>query len=302
MKEKVKNSPGGYKKYLAVDYDIACEVKTIDAPFDYSGDMHNHHCHEIIIVLDGEIRLYTEYSGRELKPGDVAFVPQYVFHTAEILTLDCYDRAIINVKDDILKKASSPKMNLSSCFEPFNDTSIHVVHLDEDELLKVKEYSIELQKNWMSSNPGSEILVDAYLKQIMVILTARYCKDPVLHYPNIMPPLVSQTFEYIDKHLTEEITLEILEKEIHHNGTYISRCVKNISGLSIQQYIIAKRVALACRLLNQGHSATEACFMSGFNNYSNFSRTFTKQLGQSPKQLQMQSKNKKVIQMEGLFI
>lgn len=244
--------------------------------------------------------MYTEYSGREMKRGDVAFIPQYLFHTADILTMDKYDRAVINVTEDVLKQASSSKMNLLSCLEPYNDTSLHIVHLEDEELEKVKEYAIELQKNWLSSNPGSEILMDAYLKQIMVILTSRYSNDPVVHYPNIMPPLVSSTFEYIDKHLTEEITLEILEREIHHNGTYISRCVKNISGLSIQQYIIAKRTALACRLLNQGHSATEACFMSGFNNYSNFSRTFTKQVGQSPKQLQMQARTKKVIQIEGL--
>lgn len=283
----------GYKKYTAINADIQCEVKSIDAPFDYSDDMHNHACHEIVILLDGDIRLYTEYSGREMKRGDVCFVPQYIFHTADIYNPDKYDRVIINVTDDVLKRASSPKMDLRACFEPYNDTYLHSIHLEDDELEEIKKYSIELQKNLSRSNPGSGILTDAYLKLILVKLTSKYTDDPVEHYPNIMPPLVSKTFEFIDKHLTEDITLSLLEREIHHNGTYISRSVKKISGLSLQQYIIAKRIALACRLLREGYTPSDACFMSGFNNYSNFSRTFAKQVGKSPKQMQMSSRGGK---------
>ena len=277
----------GLKKYHAVESDIYCEIKTIDAPFDYSGDMHNHDCHEILILEKGDINLYTEYYGRELKSGDVAFIPHYIFHTADINAPD-YDRIIINVTDDILQKASTKKMNLSACFLPNNDTYLHTVHLEEDELKEVSMYAREMLKNLNSSAAGSDILAECYLKLIIVKLTSKYSADPVSNYPNTMPPLVVKTFDYIDKHLTEEITLKDLEKGIHHNGTYISRCVKNISGLTIQQYIIAKRIALACKLLKEGCSASEACFRSGFNNYSNFSRTFTKQAGKSPKQLQME--------------
>lgn len=277
----------GFKKYSAINAELQCEVKSIDAPFDYSDDMHNHDCHEILIVLDGAIRLYTEYSGKEIKRGDVCFIPNYIFHTGDILNAEKYDRIVINVTERVLKNASSSKMNLLSCFEPYNDTYLHTIHLEDSELEEIHGFATELQKNLLRSNPGSDILTDAYLKLIMVKITSKYEQDPVVHYPNIMPPLVSQTFEYIDKHLTEDISLTTLEKEIHHNGTYISRSVKKISGLSIQQYIIAKRIALSCRLLREGYSASEACFMSGFNNYSNFSRTFSKQIGMSPKQLQM---------------
>ena len=277
----------GAKKYHAVEADLYCEIKSIDAPFDYSGDMHNHDCHEILILEKGNINLYTEYYGRELMDGDVAFIPHYVFHTADILSPD-YDRVIINVTDNVLKRASTKKMNLSSCFLPNNDTYLHTVHLEKEELKEVSEWAREMLKNLNSSAAGSDILAECYFKLIIVKLTSKYSADPVLSCPNMMPPLVVNTFDYIEKHLTEEITLKDLEKAIHHNGTYISRCVKSISGLTIQQYIIAKRIALACRLLKEGYSASEACFQSGFNNYSNFSRTFTKQAGKSPKQLQME--------------
>ncbi|MCR4961320.1 MAG: AraC family transcriptional regulator [Lachnospiraceae bacterium] len=285
----------GFKKYSAINGDVQCEIKSKDAPFDYSDDMHNHDCHEILILLGGEIRLYTEYTGHMMKRGDVCFISQYIFHTADLFTPEKYDRIVINVNDDVLKAASSSKMDLRTCFEIDDETLLPTVHLEEDELEEVIGYARELQKSVNTAAPGSEILTDAYLKLIMVKLTEKYSDDPMIHCPNILPPIVSKTFEYIEKHLTEELSLTSLEKEIHHNGTYISRSVKKISGLSLQQYIIAKRLALSCRLLREGYTPSDACFMSGFNNYSNFSRTFSKQIGISPKQLQMSYRNGKSV-------
>lgn len=292
MSKSYKSTRQGYKKYLEIETDIQCEVKTSKDPFDRSDDMHNHRCHEVLIVLRGNLHLYTEYSGREIGAGDIAFIPHYLFHRAELQDMSCYDRIVINMTDDILKSASGAHMNLCACFEPYNDMHLHTIHMSKEALDEIKKYSVELQKNIEHPAPGSDILADSYLKLIMVLITSEYLKDPIMYYPNIMPPLVQNTFDYIDKHLTEDISLSTLEEVLHHNGTYISRCVKRISGLSIQQYIIAKRVAYACRLLRDGYSATEACFMSGFNNYSNFSRTFSKQVGKSPRQLQQNARTR----------
>lgn len=283
------------KKYQAINGDLQCEVKSIDAPFDYTDDMHNHFCHEVLIVLDGELRLYTEFSGKILKRGDVGLIPRYLFHTGDIQTPDRYDRIVINVSDEILKKASSKKMDLTSCFEPYDadDKSLHTIHLEEDDLEAIHKYAIELQRNIEHPVVGSDILADAYLKLIMVKVTSNYTDYPLVDSPDVLPDIVSRTFEYIDAHLTEDLSLSVLEKVVHHNGTYISRCVKKFSGLSIQQYIIAKKIALACRLLQEGYSPSDVCYMSGFNNYSNFSRTFSKQVGRSPKQLQMATRDYK---------
>lgn len=276
------------KKFHAIDSELACEVKSKDSPIDTSDDMHNHSCHEVLIVLNGHINIYTEYSGTNLKRGDAVLIPMYVFHNGDLLDKERYDRIVINVSENVLKKASSPQMDLNSCFVPYNDNSMHTIHFEDDELEDIEKYARNLQKNIMSTEAGADIAADAFLKLIMIKVNSHYSKSAMTFYPNTMPELVRKTFDYVDKHLTENISLSMLENEIHNNGTYISRCLKKISGLSLSQYIIAKRITLACKLLKEGKNASDACYMSGFNNYSNFSRTFTKQVGKSPKRFQLE--------------
>ena len=274
------------KKYQPIDSDPLVEIKDIHVPTDDSGDMHNHISHEILILLDGKLNLYTEHSGIELAHGDAVLIPSYAFHGSRLLTSDRYDRIVINVTEDLLNHYSTKNYNLNICFMPYNDKFIHYVHLEDDDLSEITDLSYKLRSCTTSDAAENEVLRDAYTKLILVKLCSCYSQNDMRTYTDTLPQIAKLTFEYIDKHLTEEISLSILEKEIHNNGTYISRCIKKISGLSVSEYIIAKRIALACRLLKDGHTAYDACFSSGFNNYSNFSRTFTKKVGKSPKKYQ----------------
>lgn len=104
-----------------------------------------------------------------------------------------------------------------------------------------------------------------------------------------MPQLVTDIFVYIEEHISEAISLKRLSQHLHYNETYISRHFKNITGISLQKYIIIKKITLAQKYLREGYSPCDACYMTGFNNYSNFSRTFSKQTSVSPKRYQLNS-------------
>lgn len=278
-------------KFTGLDSDVACECKTIKDPVDCTGFFHNHDGYEILLLLEGDLDVYTESGGKSLERGDLVCFCEYDFHRASLRSRKIYDRIVINVKDSALTAASSERMKLKDCFYGHKQVPLNVVRLNESEIAEFSAFAHALERCLDSDRPGDEILADAYLKLLMVMVNRKILSGATWQYREIMPEIVSQTFCYIEKHLTEEITLKKLEEYIHHNGTYISRCFKNITGISLQQFIIAKRVTLACRLLQQGYSPSDVCFQAGFNNYSNFSRTFSKQMGGlSPKQYQIQKR------------
>jgi YesN/AraC family two-component response regulator len=106
---------------------------------------------------------------------------------------------------------------------------------------------------------------------------------------NTYSPIVTKIFSYIEAHYREKFSIKHLADELHHNADYLTRCFKKTTGCSIQQFVIAKRVNLAQKLLREGNTPLDACYLSGFENYSNFSRTFTKHTGISPKKYQINS-------------
>lgn len=278
------------KKFTALDSEIQCECKTITAPLDYSVDLHNHDGYEVLLVLGGIVNLYTEYGGHRLKRGDLVCIDELDFHRCEVITRGIYDRVVVNVKRHVLEMASSGKTDLQTCFQRKPHTPVNVIHLSEEEVMRLDAYAHSLQESLLGRQPGDEILSDAYLKQIMVMVNRHFLDQDILPRAQIMPGLVMETFNYIENHLTEEITLKCLEENLHYNGTYISRRFKRITGISLQNFIIAKKVMLSCRLLREGISPCNVCEMTGFNSYSNFSRTFSKQVGMSPKKYQMENR------------
>lgn len=76
--------------------------------------------------------------------------------------------------------------------------------------------------------------------------------------------------DYIDKHISEEITASSLASHFYVSETYIRRHFKKHTGITLHKYITAQRIAFPKRLLASGVSVSEACQKSSFNDYSHF--------------------------------
>lgn len=271
--------------------DVSCMCKSIPSPVSLSGNFHTHDGCEFFLLLNGNVKCYTEGYGQHMERGTLACIRPYGFHRVELLDRTRYDRIIINIKENTMRTLSGGNTDLFRFFS-LNPAPILFARLSESELLWFEARAKELEQARRLRQYGDDILSDALLKELLVMINRYLVQEPASAPHPFMPPLVSKTFSYIDEHLTEDITLQQLSDYVHHNSTYISRCFKQVTGTTLQQYIIAKRLTLAQQYLRQGKSPSEACYLSGFHNYSNFSRTFLKYIGLSPRQYQLQSKRK----------
>ena len=91
--------------------------------------------------------------------------------------------------------------------------------------------------------------------------------------------------------MTEHITLDILADKLSLNKFYLSHKFKEETDTTILQYLILARISKAKQLLSSGINVTEACYNTGFNDYSNFITTFKKITGYTPKKYQQSFKN-----------
>lgn len=274
------------KFFEPLNVDILCKVKNEIAVAHY---YHRHDGFEIFLLLNGSVNYYIEQHCYQLSRGSMIVINPEEYHRSELVDHNIYERITLNIHPDFFKKITSSQTNLTTCFLDRPNSEKNLIQLNNHELQELLILSRQLERVLDEPCYGDDLLTISFLLQILVktnhlFLSALESPNP--SPPDIMPPLVRDTMAYIEEHLTDSISLADLSKQFFHNGTYISRRFKAVTGLTLQQYILYKKIGLAQRFLREGHSLTDTCWMSGFNNYSNFCRSFTQQVGCSPKKFQ----------------
>lgn len=94
---------------------------------------------------------------------------------------------------------------------------------------------------------------------------------------------LQKILETINQKLTYIKTIDDVSKYTHFSPSYIYRLFKNHLNITPHKYIVMKKLSIAKELLSSGSSIYEACFLSGFDDYSNFITAFRKHFGVTPK-------------------
>ena len=94
--------------------------------------------------------------------------------------------------------------------------------------------------------------------------------------------IVDDLIQYIDRHISEKITLEDLADRMNYSSSYISRIFKRYTGETLVQYMTQKRVLYAKQLMARGLPLGQVADMAGFPTYSHFYKCFSRLEGVSP--------------------
>ena len=89
---------------------------------------------------------------------------------------------------------------------------------------------------------------------------------------------------YINAHFTEKLTLAQISKDIHANGSYLSRLYKTKTGQNLFDAINKMRIEKSKELMLSGYKIYEAAQLVGIDDVSYFSRVFKKYEGCSPRE------------------
>ncbi len=98
---------------------------------------------------------------------------------------------------------------------------------------------------------------------------------------------LAAAIQYIKQNLHHPINVQQLAQQACMSQPSFYRYFRHEFGITPMQYITHKRIALACKLLqNPRYSVTDVCYQVGFGNLSHFIRTFKQYKKQTPKQYQ----------------
>lgn len=245
---------------------------------------HYHDFNKIIILISGNINYSIEGKNYILKPYDIILVNAGEIHRPSVLDNTEYERIIIYVSTQFLNSYQGKDYDLSYCFRRAKEEHSNVLRIPSIDKSKLYQVCLELEHSFSDQAFAKELYQKILFLEFMIQLNRTAISNRInyLDSANANSKLI-QIIEYINEHLVEEITIDSLAEQFYLSRYYLMHFFKEETGYTIGNYITEKRLLLAKSLVQSGCSATEACFQSGFKNYSTFSRAFKKAYHTIPK-------------------
>jgi AraC family transcriptional regulator len=108
---------------------------------------------------------------------------------------------------------------------------------------------------------------------------------------------INRVMDYIESHLTEELSLEVLAKVACFSSFHFHRVFAAMTGETLNQFVRRLRVekAAAQLLTNPGKSVTEVALDCGFSGSSVFARVFKESFGMSALEWQRASEQERTV-------
>lgn len=246
-------------------------------------DFHLHNNYEIFLLVDGSISYFVEHSCYHMNSGDLILFNSQEIHKAINLLDTPFTRLVVHFNPMFIRQFSTSRTNLLTCFHHHGPGMDNMRTLTPEQSGRHQELFRRIEEYSRRTDYGSDL--HSIIAMIELLLMVNECfsssvpKTAGAGHDRIQPIMT-----YIDEHLTEHLSLETIAKTLSMDKYYLSHLFKKETESSIFQYILVKRVALSKELLSQGFTVTEACQQAGFNDYSNFIRSFKKITGYSPGQ------------------
>lgn len=263
--------------------DIKKYIHFMHVPVEFRyTEFHLHDYFEIYFFISGNAKYFIEKKVYSLNHGDLLITNTNEIHKSVVVPGQIYDVISMQMDPAFLQLLSSPKYSLLNCFINRPHGENNKISLVKDQLKTVIDIFEKIENTYTNQVSGYEILLVSYLMQLLSIINNNFKGNVQSKDPSTVSDRLTEILEYIDFNLHDDLSLNTLENKFNINHFYLSRLFKKTFGSTLHEYILFKRLSMSKRLLKSGKNVTEACELSGFNDYFHFIRIFKKYVGTSP--------------------
>lgn len=159
---------------------------------------------------------------------------------------------------------------------------------------KIREIMQEIYSEARIKEEGYRQMIRADMFRILMLLIRHYQDETksmaFLKEKNQAMQRLEDAFHYIDLRYKEKLSLEEVASSCHMSTNYFSTYFRKAANMNFSEYVARLRIREAQRLLHTTcMPVTEIAMECGFQNLSNFYRTYHKFFDRSPKDERNQS-------------
>jgi len=162
--------------------------------------------------------------------------------------------------------------------------SLAIVLATEKHSQSIQTLFTNIVEELQTATVSATTIVELRLQELFVRLSRSNSKILAGTYSN-RDDIVSGVQALLEKKYYTSFALESLAAEYNVSVSYLAHIFKDITGMSVMRYLLLIRVREAQRYLQETSlPIKEIAEKCGFNDVSNFGRTFRKETGFAPRQ------------------
>lgn len=245
---------------------------------------HYHDFYKIIYFVEGNVSYKIEGKTYRLKPHDFVLVDYNAIHRPEIESSAPYERYIIYLAEEVMNHENKQGERLKCCFEMAGQNGNHVIHFSPGSYEALLDCLMRIEKEEQGEQDflRDKLLEAAFLEFMVLFNRACLAQPKAFITTAVYHEKIVDVISYIQAHLTENISIDLLAETFYISRYYLMRQFKEATGYSIHQYINEKRILEAKRRLLTGVPASKVCYDCGYSDYSTFARRFKEIVGVAP--------------------
>ncbi|WP_333737947.1 helix-turn-helix transcriptional regulator [Streptomyces sp. IBSBF 2806] len=241
-------------------------VEVFHAHFtEYAYPMHVHEAWTLLIVDDGAVRYDLDRHEHGTPHDTVSLLPPHVPHNGSPATPEGFRKRVLYLDSGVLgEDLVGAAVDAPDVRDPVLRRRVGQLHS-------------------ALARPGDELEADSRLTLIGERLRARL--GPRLRPaapPRPEPGLARRLRELLDERVVAGLTLDEAAGLVQAHPAHLVRAFSSAYGIAPHQYLTARRVDLARRLLLDGLPSGEVAAASGFYDQAHLTRHFRKLVGVTP--------------------
>lgn len=251
---------------------------------------HTHFHYEIYYFHDGKANYLINDRIYVLEPGDLLLMHGMTLHRANVDPAVLYHRSTLHFDPYYFKQFIQPPF-AADLLAPFQKLQNVRLQLRGEDKIEVETIIDKLVQFHNAPSPYAFQRFQALFLEFMIIIN-EHCKQPmqaINAFPSPKEHHVQSIISYVEKHYAEDVTLDAIQAELHLSKYYLAKTFKEITGMTIFQFLMQRRIYQAKIELTQGKQPiTDIGYEVGFKHPSHFSRAFKLQLNVTPEQYRKQ--------------
>lgn len=268
--------------YFAIEEAIRTEAFSMT-------EKHFHPECEIYYLLEGAGNYFIESDSYEVQAGTLVILNKNQVHRSCFNDCDYHHRLLIELKAEHFEGNISNLCgrSLLDFFQNYEG----LYQIKERQRPYVKNLLTQLLHETKNKYQNYELMIAMKLAELMIYLERPEHKGS--HFlrqsnaPTEMSLTVQSAMQHIHQHLNQPLSLETIASQLFLNKSYLSRIFKEMTQMTVHEYINLQRVKEAQRLMeNTALSVSEIAEQVGYNTPAYFERVFKKYFECTPKKYQ----------------